>query len=109
MTYLDTYAWVLFRKKEYTLARQYIDAVLRIMRIDPERPEEAPEPAPEGDGEAAAPDREPSAEVLDHAGDIYFMTGDRKQAIAFWRAAHALEPDNELIGRKVAQKTIFFE
>ncbi len=109
VTYLDTYAWVLFRKKEYTLARQYIDAVLRIMRIDPERPEEAPEPAPEGDGEAAAPDREPSAEVLDHAGDIYFMTGDRKQAIAFWRAAHALEPDNELIGRKVAQKTIFFE
>jgi len=47
--------------------------------------------------------------VLDHAGHIYFMTGDRKQAIAFWRAAHALEPDNELIGRKVAQKTIFFE
>lgn len=92
-TYLDTYAWVFFRKKDYTLARRYIDAVLRIMND-------------ETDGEKAY---EPSAEVLDHAGDIYFMTGDRKQALDYWKQALELDPDNELTARKVANKTIFFE
>ena len=92
-TYLDTYAWVFFRKKDYTLARRYIDAVLRIM-------------TDESDDEA---DYEPSAEVYDHAGDIYFMTGDRDEALAYWRKALALEPDNKLIAKKVQHKTIFFE
>jgi len=105
-TYLDTYAWVFFRKKEYSLARQYIDAVLRIMRIDPAHPDDSPTPAADdSDNDGIGP----SAEVLDHAGDIYFMTGDRKQALALWRAALDLDPDNSLIARKVAHKTILFE
>ena len=95
-TYLDTYAWVFFRKKEYTLARRYIDAVLRLYADS-----EPSDSEPSGE--------EPSAEVFDHAGDIYFMTGDRDQALKYWQQALDLDPDNELIGRKVAHKTIFFE
>lgn len=87
-TYLDTYAWVFFRQKDYTLARRYIDAALRIMDD-----EDAP----------------PSAEVLDHAGDIYFMCGEREQALEFWHRALELEPDNPLIKKKNDHKTIFFE
>ncbi|MDE6452741.1 MAG: hypothetical protein K2L27_00900 [Muribaculaceae bacterium] len=97
-TYLDTYAWVLFRKGEYTLARQYIDAVLRIFK---EQDDKAAEEGLEATGA--------SPEVLDHAGDIYFMTGARKEALEYWRRAHELEPDNALIKRKVDNKTIFFE
>lgn len=98
-TYLDTYAWVFFRKKEYTLARRYIDAVLRIYKETEEKAAEA----------GTEPDDKMSAEVLDHAGDIYFMNGDRAEAVDFWKQALKLDPDNELIGRKVAHKTIFFE
>lgn len=87
-TYLDTYAWVFFRQKDYNLARRYIDAALRIM---------------EADGET------PHAEVLDHAGDIYFMCGEREQALAFWQRALELNPCNALIRKKTDHKTIFFE
>lgn len=107
-TYLDTYAWVFFRKKEYTLARQYIDAALRLQRIDPADPAAGQQPLPEGE-ESGGDGAGPSAEIFDHAGDIYFMCGERKQALAFWREAHRLDPDNGLIKKKVDHKTIFFE
>ena len=100
-TYLDTYAWVLFRKGEYTLARQYIDAVLRLYKSAAAEPTDSETPADE--------DEEESAEVLDHAGDIYFMTGDRNAAYDFWRRAAALDPDNALIAKKIKHRTIFFE
>ena len=100
-TYLDTYAWVFFRKGEYTLARQYIDAVLRIFNAKSE----------ESEAEGGEPDESGviSADVYDHAGDIYFMTGDRAAAVDYWKKAAALDPDNELIAKKVKHKTIFFE
>ncbi len=113
-TYLDTYAWVFFRKKEYTLARQYIDAALRIMGIDPADPSAPPaSAAAEGEGEddeaVVEEVSELSPEIFDHAGDIYFMCGERKHALAFWREALRLEPDNALTAKKVEHKTIFFE
>ena len=37
------------------------------------------------------------------------MNGERADALGYWRKAAALDPDNELIGRKVALKTILFE
>ena len=45
-----------------------------------------------------------SAEVLEHAGDIYYMTGEREQAVKFWTQASKLDADNELLRRKVKQK-----
>lgn len=83
-TSLDTYAWVFFKKGNYTLAKEYINAALK--NID-----------------------EPSAEVLHHAGDIYFMAGDPDKAVEFWTEAEALDPDNELLHRKVAHKTYFYK
>lgn len=100
-TYLDTYAWVFFRKGEYTLARQYIDAVLRIFNS---KPEESEAEGGESDESGVI-----SADVYDHAGDIYFMTGDRAAAVDYWKKAAELDSDNELIAKKVKHKTIFFE
>lgn len=83
-TSLDTYAWVLFKRKDYGKAREIIDMTLQL------------EP-------------QPTAELLEHAGDIYFMDRENAQAVDFWTRALQLDPDNELLGRKVRHKTYFYQ
>ena len=61
-TYLDTYAWILFKQKRYSEARIYIDQTLQN-------------------------DSDSSAVLLEHAGDIYYHTGDVDKALAFWQEA----------------------
>lgn len=84
-TTLDTYAWVLFKLKDYAKARETIDQALE------------------------ADDDGGNGEILEHAGDIYFMTGNPADALEFWKQALELDPDNELLQRKVKHKTFFFE
>ncbi|MCM1504196.1 MAG: tetratricopeptide repeat protein [Muribaculum sp.] len=83
-TSLDTYAWVLFKKKDYTQAQAYIQKAL----------DNSPEP---------------SEELYEHAGDIFFFTGDHAKAVEFWEKALDLAPDNELLKRKVKHRTYFYE
>lgn len=99
-TYLDTYAWVLFTKKDYQQAREVMDKALEIYA----RTEKENDDSSETKKEHTA-----SAEVYDHAGDIYFMTGDHRQAVEFWKQALELDPSNPKIRKKVEHKTIFFE
>ena len=87
-TALDTYAWVLFKRKDYAKAREIID---RVMELDAEQ-----------EGEV-------SEEVLHHAGDIHFMDGDPAGALKFWREALELAPDNDLLKRKVKNKSYYYE
>ena len=81
---LDTFAWIYFKKKEFDMARNYIDSALKYSE-------------------------EPSAELQHHAGDIYFMSGELQKAIEFWEEALKLEPDNELLKKKVKHKTYFYK
>lgn len=83
-TALDTYAWVLFKRKDYAKAREIIDRTLSLMN-------------------------EPGEEVLEHAGDIYFMNGEPDKALEFWKRALKLNPDNALLAKKVRHKTYFFK
>ncbi len=83
-TSLDTYAWVFFKKGNYVLAKQYIDAALNYSD-------------------------EPSGELFHHAGDIYFMSGEPDKALEYWNQAIELEPDNELLQKKVKHKTYFYK
>lgn len=83
--YLDTKAWVEFRAGRYEEARVYIDDAL-------ERSADHPQ-----------------AELFDHAGDIYYHLGLRSEAVQFWTRALELDPDSELIARKVKRKTYFSE
>ena len=80
-TYLDTYAWIKFLKKEYSIAKEIIDFALEI------------------EGES-------NAEMLHHAGDIYFMCGDSDKALYFWNKALAIIPDDKLLQKKVKYKII---
>ena len=82
---LDTYAWVLFKRKEYAKAREQIDAVMELIGNDI------------------------TEEVYSHAGDIYFMTGDPDEALDFWKKALELKPGDELLQKKIKHKTFFFE
>ncbi len=50
-----------------------------------------------------------SADVLEHAGDIYFMDGEPDKALYFWKEALKLTPDNELLQRKVRNKSYYFK
>ena len=50
-----------------------------------------------------------SADVYEHAGDIYFMDGEPDRALEYWKDALKLDPDNELLQRKVRHKTYFFK
>lgn len=83
-TFLDTYAWVYFAKKDYQMALVYIKSAIEN-------------------------DDSPNGDLLDHYGDILFMTGDHEAAVEQWEKALKLLPDNELLQRKVKHRTIFFK
>ena len=111
-TFLDTFAWVLFKQNRFQEAAEQIDKALANCII----PEDVrkiigaymPEPKEEAEGEAD-PTREVSAEILDHAGDIYFFLRQPKKARAFWQAALELAKpeDVEAIEDKISGKTYF--
>ena len=61
-TYLDTYAWILFMQERYSEAKIYIDQTLQC-------------------------DTDTSAILLEHAGDIYYHTGDITKAVELWQQA----------------------
>ena len=63
-TYLDTYAWILFKQGRYTEAKIYIDQTLQC-------------------------DSDTSAVLLEHAGDIYYFAGEKERAVDFWQQALA--------------------
>ncbi|MCM1021457.1 MAG: hypothetical protein NC343_04550 [Muribaculum sp.] len=81
---LDTYAWVMFMKKNYVEAKAYIE-------------------------KAIATDETESAELFHHAGDIYFWNSEPDKALEYWEKAQKLEPDNKLLQKKIKNKTFFFE
>ena len=57
-TYLDTYAWVLFKKKDYRLAKFYIESAINN-------------------------DKESSAVLIEHYGDIlYLNSGDWVESLS---------------------------
>lgn len=84
-TYLDTYAWILFEKGNYAEARIYID-------------------------DALLSDTEKSAGIVEHGGDIYYMTGDTDKAVEMWQKARDMGIKSEVLEQKIkAKKYIPYE
>jgi len=68
-TYLDTYAWVLFMKKDYQGAKEQIEKALTIMGEEMD---------------------ESDSTVIEHAGDIYSKCGEQSRAVEYWLKAKEL-------------------
>ena len=79
-TFLDTYAWILFKRKKYAEAMQYIN-----MAVDN--------------------DTTKSTVIIEHAGDIHAVNGDTDGAVKFWQQALEAGAENDkAIRRKIKLK-----
>ena len=83
-TYLDTYAWILFEKGNYAEARIYIDNAMK------------------NDGEK-------SDVIVEHCGDIYFMTGDVEGALYYWKKALEMGSESKMLKQKIEKKKYIAE
>lgn len=71
ITYLDTYAWILFKKEDYAHARSYMDKVVN----------------PEKSDEELLKDSTLQGNLFEHAGDIYALCGEPDTALRLWKLA----------------------
>jgi len=80
--FIDTYAWVYFAKKDYTKALLYIKSAV---------------------------EKDEENHLLEHYGDILWFNDEKEQAVEQWTKALETDPDNELLQRKVKDKTYYEE
>lgn len=98
-TYIDTYAWVLFKKQDLAKAREQIDLAMRLLGVLPPNPGEVL-----AELDPAMAEMQLTWELFDHAGDIHYLTGDPEGALEFWERALELKPDDEILQKKVENK-----
>ena len=82
-TYLDTYAWILFEKGNYAEARIYI--------------------AMKSEG------GDKSDVIVEHCGDIYYMTGDVDGALTYWKKALEMGSESKTLKQKIEKKKYIAE
>lgn len=80
-TFLDTYGWIQFKKKDYKGAVASLEKAL--------------EASPE------------DADILEHLGDAYAQAGNLEKATEFWEKAKEFGADSELIDRKISDKKYY--
>lgn len=78
-TYLDTYAWVLFMRKDYNLAKFYMETAIKNG----------------GDKNGV---------IVEHYGDILYMLGQKDKALEQWKKAQEIGDGSELLGEKIKQQ-----
>ena len=78
-TYLDTHAWVLFKKKEYRLAKFYMETAVK-----------------NGGNESDV--------IIEHYGDILFMLNDVEGAISNWKKSVELGNKSKILEQKINER-----
>ena len=81
-SFQDTYGWVLFRMGRFREAKTWV-------------------------GKALEEKGGPSAEVLEHYGDILYRLGETEKAVEYWEKAKAKGPGSEFLQKKIAEKKIY--
>jgi tetratricopeptide (TPR) repeat protein len=79
-TYLDTYAWVLYKLKDYTGARQSLEKALKTST---------------------------DATIIEHYGDVLFQLGEKELAMTEWQRAKKAGGASALIDRKIKDKKLY--
>ena len=83
-TYLDTHAWVLFKKGDFSLAKFYMESALN-----------------NGGKE--------NATLLEHYGDILYKLGKKEEAVKYWQKAKDNGGTSEILEKKIEEQTYFEE
>lgn len=78
-TYLDTYAWILYKLQRYDEALSYMERAL-------------------------AAESEPSDVLYEHMGDICHRLGDKSKALDYWRKALDLQRVAGMVNRELEKK-----
>lgn len=75
--YLDTYAWILYKKGEYKEAKKYIQKALEHS------------------------DKSDDSVMLEHLGDIELKLGNREAALKAWQEALLIDPESKTLKEKL--------
>jgi tetratricopeptide (TPR) repeat protein len=78
-TYLDTYAWILFKMKKYKDALGYMEKALRYLEAD-------------------------NPEIYEHYGDVLFMCGEKEKALENWHKAVQFNGNSPTLDQKIRQE-----
>ena len=81
-SFLDTYAWILFKQKKYKEAKLWMDKAIEASETK-------------------------SATLYEHYGDIIFHLGDKDLAVTNWKEALKLDENNLILQRKINEKKYF--
>ncbi|MEC7863794.1 MAG: tetratricopeptide repeat protein, partial [Bacteroidota bacterium] len=81
-TYQDTYAWVLYKLKEYELAKEWL---LKALLNGSDK----------------------SAVVVEHYGDILYKLGEVDEALAQWKKAKKLGGDSDFLIQKIEEGKLY--
>lgn len=78
-TYLDTYAWILFKMKKYREALGYLEKALRYLETD-------------------------NPEIYEHYGDVLYMCGEKAKALENWHKAVQFNSNSSTLDQKIRQE-----
>ncbi|MEN9919547.1 MAG: hypothetical protein RL662_1983 [Bacteroidota bacterium] len=87
-TFLDTYGWVLFQKEVYSMAKIYIEKAVN---------------------HSLEKEKEVSTEVLEHYGDVLYMTDEKDKALEYWIKAKEKGSESKTLDKKIETKTYVAE
>ncbi|WP_083322577.1 tetratricopeptide repeat protein [Hymenobacter lapidarius] len=79
-TYLDTYAWVLYKMKDYAGAKAALEKALESTK---------------------------DASVMEHYGDVLYQLGEKDKAVAQWQRARKTGVASDLLDRKLKDRKLY--
>ncbi|MBO5864518.1 MAG: tetratricopeptide repeat protein [Bacteroidaceae bacterium] len=81
-TYLDTYAWILFKLKRYEEAKAYAEKIISL-------------------------NEEMSYVVLHHIGDIFAKCGNIDSAVTYWQKAREAGDETKILYKKIKKRKYY--
>ena len=82
LTYLDTYAWILFKLKRYEEAKAYAEKIISL-------------------------NEEMSSVVLHHIGDIFAKCGNMDKAVSYWEKAREAGDETKILDKKIKKRKYY--
>lgn len=80
-SFLDTYAWALYKNKDFAMAKIVIEQVLASSKNN--------------------------AVIIEHYGDILYQLNEKDKALDMWEKAKSVGKGSELLDKKIKDKTLY--